>query len=370
MTMFGVISKHGAALMALVVVSSGCGQDPFSPPSRPKSTPSTESTWAPKATYLVLVTPEVPSDEVEAWTFRAQREANGRQAIFRVMGPSPDQPSSKQPDVVRKAVADGATALIVVPGDSPGLGKALAEAEAKGVPVVLLARSIAAPAGSKPFSVVEHGDFDDSARKIVATTLEDARKVGRPADGTALVTVDQATDASSTRRVAALKSAAEAAGFRKVVMVPFDRSKDDAPKTAILEAVKANPDVSVVLADDSESTMWAAEARMALQANPTFFVGGYMDYGASKNYTPPTKESCYVDGKFADLGALAVKTALGRLRGEPAEEHVVMSTKFIRGQGLVASETDLLKKMPMSEGAPTAGAGKYPVDPPPSTPKP
>jgi ABC-type sugar transport system substrate-binding protein len=316
-----------------------------------------------------MVSPGVPTEEFQMLALRAQREANNRQVIFRAMGPGPDRTPS-QPDIVRKAVADGASALIVMPGDSPELGKALAEAEAKGVPVIMLARTIPAPDGSKPFTVVEHGDFDKSAKQIVEATLEDANKVGRSTEGTALVMVDQATDSSSTRRVAALKAAAEAAGFRKVVMVPYEPVNDDSAKVALLEAVKANPDVSIVLGDDSDSTMWASEVRMELQAKPAFFVGGYMKYGVSKAYLAPTKESCFVEGTFIELGALAVKTALARLRGEPVQEHTVLPSKFTRGQGLVATAVDLMKKKPMLEGGRTLGEVETPGGPPPPEPKP
>ena len=362
-------SRFGAGLVALAVVSSGCGQDPFSPPSRARPTPSTDSAQSPKATYLVMVSPGVPTDEFQMLSLRAQREANNRQAIFRVMGPGPDR-TPPQPEVVRRAVADGASALIVMPGDSPELGKALAEAEAKGVRVIMLGRTIPAPDGSKPFTVVEHGDFDESARKIVEATLEDAKKVGQSTEGTALVMVNQATDSSSTRRVAALKAAAEGAGFRKVVMVPYEPVSDDSAKIALLEAVKANPDVSIVLGDDTDSTTGASEARIQLQGKPAFFVGGYMQYGATKSYLPPTRESCFVEGNFIELGALAVKTALTRLRGEPVQEQTVLPSKFTRGQGLVASAADLVKKKPMLEKPRMLGEGDSSGDPAPPEPKP
>ena len=369
--MRGLLSRSGAALAALAVVAQGCGHDPFSPPKRSTPSPSAEVNRPSKAVYLAMVTPGPPTDDVQAWSLRAQREANNLQAIFRIMGPTPDESPSAQPDVVRKAVADGASALIVVPGDSTGLGKALAEAEAKGVPVVLLGRAIAAPDGSKPFTVVEHGDFDASARAIVAATLEDAKKAGRPADGTAIVMVDRATDSSSGRRVAALKAAAESSGFRKVVTVPFEPTRDDSAKVAVLEAVKANPEVSVVLADDSESMIGASKARVELQAKPAFFVGGYVDYGVPKaSYLPPTRESCFVEGRFVDLASMAVRIAMARLRGEQVEGRTVLASKFARGLGLIASEADLVKKKLFSQGIPTAEKGTTPAEAPIAEPKP
>ena len=352
--MRGVLSRFGAGLVALAATAAtaGCGHDPFSAPSRPRPSPSAGADQGSKMTYVVYVMPGPPTGDLELWGITAQREANIRQAIFRIMGPTPDHPEVKQAGIVRKALEDKASALVVVPGDDPELGKALADAEAQGVPVVLIGRSVPWPEGGpRTFTVVDHGEFDESARKLVAATREDAGKAGRAVDGTALILADRETDTSSGRRVAALKAAAESSGFARVVVVPFEPNRADSPKQAVLEAVKANPDVAVVLGDDSNTMAGASEARMELKGNPAFFVGGYTDYGTTAGHPLMMRESAYYEGLYGELGGLAVKTALAKVRGEAVGSRVVLTSKFNRGMGAVATEDDQQKMIRMRGGA-------------------
>lgn len=228
--------------------------------------------------------------------------------------------------------------MIVYPGESPELPKALAEAEAKGVPVILLEKGVAAPEGSKPFTVVEYGPFDSTAKQIVSATIEDLTKAKLPVNGTAIVLADRVVDSTSARRVAALKAAAESAKFKKVVTVEIDGRSEADSKRMVLEAVKANPDVSVVLTDDGEGLVAAATVRSDLRGKPIFFVGGYTDFRSSPISSPPVRESCYVEGRFSELGALAVLTALAKLNGEAVGEHAFLTTKFSKTEGAVSTE--------------------------------
>jgi ABC-type sugar transport system substrate-binding protein len=329
-----------SCLALLVLLASGC-KDPFAPPSRVKPLPKLGDSPGAKPNFLVFVVPGSPTGDLEAWSYRAQHEANDKRAVFRIMGPGPKGSAAEQPETVRKSVIEGASALIVYPGDSPELPRALADAEAKGVPVVLIDKPVAAPEGSKPFTVVEPAPFEDTARKIVAATLEDLSKASRPLNGTAILLVDsKLVDQNSGRRVEALKSAAEAAKFRRVLTVPFDGSRQDAAKLAVLEAVKANPDVSVVLTEDGEGLVGAAQARVDLKGKPIIFVGGYTDYRSSRVLTPPLRESCYVEGRFIELGAQAVLIALARLRGETVGEHTYVTPKFTRTDAAISTETE------------------------------
>ena len=361
-------SRMWGVLATLALIATGCGQDPFSPPSRSRPTPTSDVAGTSKAAYFVFVVPEAPTGELEAWEQRAQRQASLDKAIFRTMGPGPGESRAVQPDLVRKAVADGASALIVYPGDAPDLAPALADAEAKGVPVVLLGRSIPAPAGSKPFTLVDFAPFDESARKIVETTIEDAKKHGRTGGLTALLLVEKGADPTSARRVAALKAAADSGGFARVLTATFDPSKEEAAKLAVVEAVKANPDLAVVLADDSEALIGASKARKEFQGKPAFFVGGYMDFGLSENYQPPTRESCYVEGKYWELGDLAIKVATAKLRGESLEGLALKVPKFLKGQAVVGAEADM--EMPRPATAEGGRADQVPRPEPGNNPKP
>jgi ABC-type sugar transport system substrate-binding protein len=352
MTMRRSCSLFRVGLSGLALLASGCGYDPFAPPSRPKPPPTVAETESPsKPDFLVFVVPGELSPDVQNWSLRAQHEANDKRAIFRMMGPGPTDPPAQQAEVVRKAMAEGATALIVYPGEAPELPKALAEAESKGVPVVLIDKPLAAPEGAKPFTVVEPEPFGSTAKQIVAATIDDLKRASRPVDGTAIVLADKVADQTSARRVEALKAAAVAAKFRQVVTVPFDGTGEAASKQAVLEAIKANPDVSVVLCDDAEGLMASAIVRVEAKGKPTFFVGGYTGYRTSRVTQEPVRESCYVEGRYAELAGLAVITALARLRGESVGEHAYVTSKFTKAQGDVTSESVPKSSLPTAKSA-------------------
>ncbi len=322
-------------LLVLAVSVAGCGHDPFGPPSRPKPPASAAPAESAKAVFMVLSS--VPEETVVLWSIWAQRELNDRHLVFRVVGPGPDDPGEKQTGLIRKALGDGASALIVVPGDDPGLPQALADARDGGVPVVLLGRSIPAPAGSKPFPVATYAPFDESAPRIVKTVLGDAKKAGLPADGPALLLVDKETDPTSAERVAALKAAAEAAGIKRVETVPFDGSKDGAARRAVVEAIKSHPDAAVVLADDAPAMRGASQARTELAGKPAFFVAGYIGHRPEPQGTSFPDESCYVDGKIEQLARLAARQVIARLDGEAGKELSSPRVEFVRGSADVAT---------------------------------
>lgn len=344
--MRGLLSRSWVGLACLILIVSGCDKDPFGPPSRSRPLPSVAQPEEAKPNYLIFVVPRIPTGDLEVWGYRAQHEANDKRAIFRIMGPAPTETAGTQAQVVQRAVADGASALIVYPGDSPELPKALAEAESKGVPVVLLDRSVTAPEGSKPFTVVEFAPFEATAKQIVAATIEDLKKAKQPVNGTAIVLADKVVDRTSGQRVDALKAAAEAAGFRQAVVVPIDGTDQAASRKAVIEAVKAQPDASVVLTDDGEGLVVGAEARAELKGKPIIFVGGYTDYRTSPVVTPPERESCHVQGRFTELGGLAVLTALAKLKGEKVGEHAYLQPKFTKTEGAVSSEAEPNKPFP------------------------
>ncbi len=357
----------GSACLALA--AAGCGKDPFAPPARIKTGPTVFGAEGSKPSFLIFVAPSAPQGDVDVWAARAQHEANSKRAVFRIMAPGVGEGAEGQAAVVRKALSEGASALVVVPGDSPELPRALAEAEAKGVPIVLIDREIPAPDGAKPFTVVEHGPFDESARKIVETTVGDLIRAGKPSDGSALVMVDKVVDRTSAARVAALEAAAKGAKFRQVVRVPFDSTAEASARLAVLEAVKANPDTSVVLADDAESLLGAGLARAELAGKPVIFVGGYTDYRTSSIVAPPVRESCSVEGRYSELGGLAVVTAFDRIGGEPAGRHHALTSRFVKGEGAVSYAGDVKSPLPGPKSAESLSQIIKDIAPPEETPK-
>ena len=314
----------------------GCGGDPFGPPSTPKRGAGAGSRES-ETKSIYFVVPGVPEGDVLAWAANAQTEANLRQVVFRVMVAPPGDRTTGQAELVKRALADGASALLVVAGDDPALPKALADAESGGVPVVLIGRSLAAPEGSKPFTTVELGEFEESARKIVGATVDDLKKSKRTVEGTAIVLVNSVADATLARRVEAMKAAASKAGFPKVIPLTIDGSKLEAAKGLLKEAVKANPDVAIFLATDNETLFVAEEVRIALKGSPLVFAGGFTNYTTTIVLVFFMRESAFVEGRFEEMARLGVVTILKKLQGEEVGPVVLQSPKFNRGLGTVSS---------------------------------
>jgi ABC-type sugar transport system substrate-binding protein len=340
-----------------VVGFSGCGLDPFGPPAR--SQPSVTERSLGKARTIFLISPIVPNPEIMVLGTEGQAEANADHAMYRVMGPGPEEGQVDEAVIVKRAIADNASGLLVIPSDSTELPKVLADAEAKGIAVVLFYKSIPAPQGSKPFTVIDYAPFDDSAKKIVGATVEDLKKAGRTAQGTALVLVDQKTDRTSSARVAALKAAASAAGFAKVVEVPVDGVHEADAKKQILEAIKAHPDLAIVLTDDPETMRAAGLVRQDLKGTPLFFIGGYVEFEFMNVQIPIEAISCYVQGRYEQMGRLATRTILSKLKGQTVPERVGLSPGFHRVEETEQATANSVKNPPAARNAsPTATSVK------------
>ncbi len=317
-----------AGLVIVAVGIAGCGKDPFGPPVRSRPTVADSSQEKAKAIYFIA--PGVPTDEILEWGREAQTEANQNHVIFRLLGPKPDEASIDQSELIRRALVDEPSGLMVVPGDSPELGQTLAEAQSKGVAIALIGRSIPAPAGSKPFTVIDFAPFGPSADKIVGTVVEELKTAGFPVQGTVLVLADQATDRTSSTRVSALKVAASAAGFPKILELSINPSDVVGAKKAVLDATKANPDLILILADDADTMRIASQARQVMEGKPTLCLGGYIDFGPPKGSASFSSVSCYSQGRYNQLAILGVRAILSQLRGEPAAERVILEPIFHR----------------------------------------
>jgi ABC-type sugar transport system substrate-binding protein len=335
------------ALPLFLVLFGACGKDPFVPERRAKSKITGELSSSTKPIYIVFAVPVEPNAEMQVWALRAQQVANEQRVIFRVMGPK-DNTNETLADVVRLAVADRVSALIVYPDATPNLGQSLAEAEAQGIPVVLIERTVEAPSGAQPFTVVGHPPFERSATQIVEATLSDLKKASHPLDGPAFVLSDKLKDDTTTQRVEALKLAASKAGFRDVSLLTHDTAVPDSARLAVLDAVAKHPDLSVVLADDSEGLVGAALGRIESEGKPIFFVGGYTGFRNSGVLRHPLRESCYVDGIFEELGDRAIRVAIAKLRGEDFRQLKTLEPQFVKTVGGVWEEGETL--IPASRG--------------------
>jgi ABC-type sugar transport system substrate-binding protein len=282
------------------------------------------------AKTIFMITPGPPNVDPEGWVMVAQREANRERVIFRSLGPGPNESSAAEPELVRRAVGDGATALIVVASDAPGLPEALAEAESKQVPVVVIGRPITAPAGSPPFTYVAPKPFEETAEKLVQTALGDAKKAGLPADGTAVILVDRGGGAFLVERAAALEAAATKAGL-KVRLVEFDPPAESPSATEAVRTIVESLDLTILLAVDETAMQLASQARKTLSPRRKVFVAGYV---SGANATQPGvfgSESAFVEYRSQEMGRLAVQAVLERLGGEQPGRKVELDPGFRRG---------------------------------------
>ncbi len=309
---------------------AGCGPELPPPPVLkldPASIPAPEGS----ARSVLMVLPGMDED-LELWAMAGQREAGDSQAVFRARGPVAGKPAATEAGVVREAVADGISALIVVPDGSPDLPAALAEAEEKGVPVVLLGDPVEPPPGKPPFTRVVPGSFDPAARQMVEAARADAKQLGLPEDLPAIILVDTGGDRYSKARVAAIKGATEAAGIKRVEMAPFDRGFDKA-KAALLGALKAAPGGAMVFCDDDDALLAASRTRIDLNKQPMIMVGGFAGSRGMWDPTYYAHESSFIECRNEQLAKLAVWTALSRVRGEKSTPVVELAAKFNRGMG-------------------------------------
>jgi ABC-type sugar transport system substrate-binding protein len=320
------LSRMSVGLVWSMTLVSGCGTDFMAPPPNPSSPIAVPET----ARTIFMVMPVPPEADTEGWSVVAQREANNERVIFRSLGPGPDESSTAEPALVRRAVDDGASALIVVASDAPGLAEAMAEAESKKVPVVVIGRPITAPPGSPPFTNVAPRSFDPTAEQLVRAALADAKKAGHGADGTASILVDRAGGAFTVDRAAALEAAATKAGL-KVRLVGFEPPADSPSAAEAMRTILGTLDLTILLAADDQAMQMATSARKTLAPRLKVFVAGYASHRNAMMPGVYGSESAFVEYRSEEMGRLAVQAALDRLRGEEPGRKVEFDSRFRRG---------------------------------------
>jgi ABC-type sugar transport system substrate-binding protein len=321
-----LVDNWRVGLVAVFVMMSGCDVMSTPTPRKPRLTAPAATA---KTVFLVLADP-LKLDE-QTWLSAAQKEAGLQKLIFRAVGPVPGT-SETQADIVAKAIADGASALVVIPGSDPKLPDALANAESRSVPVVLVGEPVAAPAGSKPFPLVTFASFDEPAKQILEAMAEDARRLGYPTDGSALLISSLKGDRFTSKRTAALRRAAEKIGLKSVDLVEIDNLDPKLAQEKVAEAIKTHPDCRFILAADDDGIDIPKAARNLIKPYPFFVLGGF--YGARELVVPPTYqlEAATADIRLPLLVRTAVKLAGERARGEEVASRTEQETRAIRGK--------------------------------------
>jgi ABC-type sugar transport system substrate-binding protein len=184
-----------------------------------------------------------------------------------------------QAELVRQAVSRKPQALIVEPEDpaSPDLARAVADALAAKVPVVVLGRPIAGverKPGAAALIVVGPPSFAVSARKLVELAIRNARNAKLDPQGGAILLVPPAGDRYLNDRVAAVREALKSAKIAAVdeLLIP----KQTEPGAEVLQKrLKADPKPSMVFTFDFASTTASNKVATDTAEKRPFIQAGY-----------------------------------------------------------------------------------------------
>ena len=256
----------------------------------------------------------------------AREQAGLAHVFFQVHKVSPREPA-EQANWVRGAKARGASALIVEPLGGEELARALGQVRDEGIPVVLIGRSV--PTGSKPFPVVTHPSFTGPARDLVQAAVDAARAAKLPEDGGAVLLVNTYKDDQSDERVAELRAALQGVNVPLLATISFEAGGAAAQKAAE-DALKAHPKLSIILAEEDQGLIGAAQTRDARKDAPRFILCGVL--AATKDMGPNVLTLCdaYVDRNTKQLGSKAFQAALALTDGKPVPDRIEVPYEFER----------------------------------------
>jgi ABC-type sugar transport system substrate-binding protein len=286
-----------AVLAVLTCLLGGCDSGSFVPPPPPElqagERPALRSFTPPPSADLLspslggarsveLVLARHDADDADAHRAAARTQAGLERIKLRITMLGEQDVSAQQAELVREALARKPLALIIEPAD-PGdkrLAQAVSEAEAAGVPVIFLFRSVAAfdgqppapaakatriassaasepnapaaekSAGSAPVSVLAAPDFGPSAKQMVASAMRNVKNAGLDPRSGAIVFINTASDPFILDRAAAIRQALKDAGISAVDEVEFIYRPIPVQKI-FAERLRGNPKAVMVFALDS-----------------------------------------------------------------------------------------------------------------------
>jgi ABC-type sugar transport system substrate-binding protein len=355
----------GLVTTTVSVASSGCGSGDFVPPPPPElqgalggAPGTTVESLSPSGTaplpiaslgvrsLELILSGRVDEEETEVEKSAARQQAGYDKARLRisVTGESPsDQGQSvatptAQAFLVRQAVARHPQVLIVEPADpaDADLARAVREARAAKVPVVLLGRPLSASSRSnaKPASpplapeiLVAPPPFADSAGQLVAAAIRNAKNAKLEPKGGALILVNTAADFLSPDRLAALRAALQAAGISSIEELRFAKETQDAHKL-LVQRLRADSKPVLVFSIDSKGTAASNQTVAEIVTERPFIQAGYTSEDTQARMVAVGEfaaQAVYAPSKLIRKGiSTAVAVAQGRDVPPRVEVEVVM----------------------------------------------
>jgi ABC-type sugar transport system substrate-binding protein len=347
-------------LAAGLLIAPGCNSGSFLPPPPPElsnspqevSNPFAGATSSPPkaaspatagrkdavrrsvgtATIVELILSRTPNGDRVYLEQALRRDLGKVPIIFRIVEPKAHEPDPKSGEVpsltpaqlaeaIRAAVERRVSGLIVEPLEDPAVLDALYDADARGVAVLLLDRSVPAR-GGKSLHSVGYASFAEPGRQIVQATL-DAAKLLRPLEGgRILILHDRSADAYDAERLEALAEPLKAAG-KSFDVIEFEG--DFAPAASALKtALEAKSQVAIVLADDSNG-MFAAYQVLSDRKNtdaPEFLVAGFLAYDYRSPQDLLARAIAFSDRSVETFATKTFQAISGLLSGKPVDERV------------------------------------------------
>jgi ABC-type sugar transport system substrate-binding protein len=268
------------------------------------------------------------ADEAEVVKTAARTQAGLDMVLLNITILGEKDLPARQVDQVRESLAHHPLAVVVEPAVPPasGLSQVLDEARDEGVPVVLVNRPLAAgegnaagrgdpnpvngasasepgarpgaakpanPPPTRPAVLVKAPPFASSAGQLVASALRNAENAHLEPRGGAVIIINTLGDPFIPDRVAAIRTALEAAGVTKISEVSFSKQFEVGSKV-LTEKLQADPKIVLVFTVDSLSSLAAREVMNKLVSDRPFIMAGY---ASEDSYAQSTR--------MADFAAVA-----------------------------------------------------------------
>jgi ABC-type sugar transport system substrate-binding protein len=258
-----------------------------------------------------------------------RREMGKAAIVFRTSeakpaGPGSDEAQSSAPlqlaKLISAALVRGVLGLIVEPIDHPAVSEALAEAQNRGVKILVLDRAVAGR-GGKPIPCVTYVSFSEPGRQIVSAALESARLLYPRGTGRILILHSRSPDPYAVPRLASLSDALKASG-RSFETIEFEGDSSQAG-AALRQSLAAGPSVEIVLADEEQGMGAAYQVRREwAESHPEFLFGGYLAYDFRSAGDMLTQATVFADRSIESFAVKASQAMRSLLDGKPVSERI------------------------------------------------
>jgi ABC-type sugar transport system substrate-binding protein len=346
---------------------------PSASPSPASAAGASRSPAAPKAAArLVELILSQPPDMDRLYLEQFLRRDSGiKKCAFRSVKPDKEQPKTpaQLAQEIRAAANRGAGAVILEAIDAPEVRDALREAGARGTAIVLLDTPLPSPSPGIKYPYVTVEGFTEAGQEVVQTLIEEAKRFGRPADGTALVIHNTHQDFYSRRRFESITGALKAAG-RAYEIMEFDGDQQ-AVTDRVYDYLKSHPKLAILLADEDFGLGAAFHGRLRWlkeDNHPVPVVGGYAANDARLDLLVKERVSAMADRNVEGYARAALQLALDQMGGKTVPERVALEMPIVYHHPDVYPSPEGGQKP--GQGSGPNRAGDQPARPPASPPAP